>query len=194
MAARPARRRVADGTQRPAGPRARTRGRPAPERSRTAPFLVRVAVPDDLESITRLRVALLRAEAGNPVFAQAHRLAVSRARALTRAQLQRPREAFFLATCGGAPVGVLRCRASRATPLVRQERFGAVTTAYVVPSQRRRGVLRALLAAADAWCRDRGLSGMRLHCGLENAVGLRAWNALGFTGTELLLVRPVPVR
>ncbi|HEX9563843.1 MAG TPA: GNAT family N-acetyltransferase [Gemmatimonadaceae bacterium] len=153
---------------------------------------VRPAGLDDLEVIARLRVALLREEAGNPLFARAHPRALARARRLTRAQLARDHEVIFLAWHRSAPVGVLRCRENRTTPLVPNDRGAVVTTAYVLSGHRRRGVLRALLGAADTWCRQRGLSGMRLRCGLANTGGQRAWRALGFTPAELLLVRPVP--
>lgn len=169
------------------------KGKAVPRGGRGEPSGVRVrlAGPGDVEAIARLRVALHRAEAGNPLFTAAHPRALERSRALTRAQLQRPGEAFFLAVSGDAPVGVLRCREARGTPLARASRFAAVTTAYVVPAHRRRGVLRILLAAADAWCRERDLPSMRLRCGLGNAGGLRAWSALGFAGAELLLVRTI---
>jgi len=60
-----------------------------------------------------------------------------------------------------------------------------------VPDERRKGVLRALLAAAETWCRRHGLAGMRLHCSLENAAARQAWEALGFQPAELLFLRVV---
>ena len=116
----------------------------------------------DLEAVTALRLALLREESGNPLFAHPHPDASARALRLTR------------------------------TPLVTGSRQAIVTTAYVIPGARRGGVLRALLAAADRWCRQRRLSGMRLHCGLANAAGRQAWESLGFGAAELLYVRSIP--
>jgi aminoglycoside 6'-N-acetyltransferase I len=59
---------------------------------------------------------------------------------------------------------------------------------YVIPAARRRGVLRALLAAAAAWCKSRGLTEMRLHNPADSDVANAAWEALGFTIVEHLRV------
>jgi GNAT superfamily N-acetyltransferase len=62
---------------------------------------------------------------------------------------------------------------------------------YVLPSQRRRGVLSALVAAAERWCAEQGITEMRLHVGVDNDVGNAAWQALGFEPAELLRVRSI---
>ena len=80
----------------------------------------------------------------------------------------------------------------RRTPLVTEARQAVVTTAYVIPSERRGGVMRALLAGADRWCRKHRLAGMRLQCALSNETGRKAWEALGFEPAEVLYVRDVP--
>jgi GNAT superfamily N-acetyltransferase len=139
-----------------------------------------------------MRVALLREESGNPIFAGPDPRALSRARRLTRDQLARSDQVMLVAARGGRLVGLLRCSERRSASLVRDRQYGLVSAAYVARSHRRNGVLRALLGAADAWCRARGLAGMRLRCSLGNTTGRRAWQALGFTPAELLLVRAVP--
>ena len=55
---------------------------------------------------------------------------------------------------------------------------------YVSPAQRKQGVLRALLAAAEQWCEDRGIGEMRLHNATSSAAAAGAWNALGFEVVE----------
>ena len=154
--------------------------------------MVRQATLDDVAAVAALRVDLLREEAHNPFFADPHPDATRRALRLTRAQLANPAQVFFVAVRGPDLIGLLRCRVVRRTPLVAGTRQAMVTTAYVVPAERRRGVLRALLDAADRWCRRRRLSGMRLQCALSNAVGRDAWEALGFKPAELLYLRAVP--
>lgn len=153
---------------------------------------VRRATPADLEQVAAMRLALLREEAGNPLFAHPHPAARARALRLTRRQLATPGQAFFVAARGHRLVGMLRCRAMRRTPLVVDSRQAVVTTAYVVPSARRHGVLRALVAAVDEWCRTLGLAGMRLQCALGNAGGRSAWESLGFVPAELLYLRGIP--
>jgi GNAT superfamily N-acetyltransferase len=146
----------------------------------------------DLEAITELRLQLLREELSNPLFARPHRDAPRRALRLTRSQLATPGQVFLVATRGETVVGVLRCRAVTRTPMVEAARQAVVTTAYVVPAERRKGVLRALVRAADRWCAHHSLTGMRLQCGLANEAGRAAWEKLGFIAAEVLYVRDVP--
>lgn len=151
---------------------------------------VRQAGIADLDAIAALRVALLREERSNPLFTRPHPDAAGRALRLTRTQLGTPGQAFFVATRRDAVVGILRCRVARRTPLVADARQGVVTTAYVVPAERRRGVLRALVQAAERWCRRHRLSGMRLQCAVDNEGARRAWESMGFQPAELLYLRP----
>jgi GNAT superfamily N-acetyltransferase len=155
-------------------------------------LLVRRATTRDLESIVALRLALLREESRNPLFANPHPDAGRRARRLTREELDAPGQVLLVAIRDTDVVGMLRCRAVRRTPLIADARQAVVTTVYVVPSQRRNGVLRALLHAADRWCRRHRLAGMRLQCAVTNDVGRKAWESLGFRPAELLYLRGVP--
>jgi GNAT superfamily N-acetyltransferase len=45
-------------------------------------------------------------------------------------------------------------------------------------------VLRALVAAAEAWCDERGLTEMRLHSSTSSAAAVDAWDSLGFEVVE----------
>jgi GNAT superfamily N-acetyltransferase len=162
------------------------------QRQAPADVLVRRATIRDLTSVAALRLSLLREEADNALFARPHPDAARRALRLTRRQLATPGQVFLVATRNNEIVGVLRCRAVRRTPLVTGARQAVVTTAYVVPKARHSGVLLALVRAAERWCRQRRLSGMRLHCGLNNGVGQKAWQALGFRPAELLYLRGLP--
>jgi ribosomal protein S18 acetylase RimI-like enzyme len=155
-------------------------------------MVVRRATIDDLPQLAALRVALLREEERNPFFADPHPDADSRAVTLTRSDLAMPGSVFFVAVRGESMVGMLRCRAVRRSPLVAESRQAAVTTVYVVPEQRRSGVLRALLAAADSWCEQQRLRGMRLQCALTNDAGRKAWESLGFSAAEIVYIRSIP--
>jgi GNAT superfamily N-acetyltransferase len=154
--------------------------------------VVRPATPDDLTEIATMRLALLQEEAENPFFANPHPDSARRTLRLTETELAVPDQVFFLATRGRRAVGMLRCRAVQRTPLVAEARQAVVTTAYVVPTERRKGVLRALLAACDRWCRTNHLPAMRLQCSLTNDVGQRTWESLGFQPAEVVYLRDVP--
>lgn len=147
---------------------------------------VRQATLADAAALTVLRLALLREERRNPLFAQPHPAAAARARQLTETQLKHEREIVLMAYREARLVGMLRCVEARGSPLVRRSRHAVLTTAYVRPGQRRRGVLRALVSAAEQWCRAGGLSEMRLHCALTNVPGTAAWRSLGFDPVEVL--------
>lgn len=157
-------------------------------------LLIREAGPKDLPAIVALRMALLREHAHNTIYSRLRPDADSRAEKLFAAQLRSPNEVIFLADMGGETVGVLRCIQSIGSPLLDPAQYGYVSSVYVVPRARERGVLRALLAAADRWCADRGLDEMRLHNAADNPLANAAWEALGFEVVEHLRVRKLASR
>ncbi len=149
---------------------------------------VRPATPADLDAIVELRLALLREYGHHVVYGRLHPDVEARAPRLCERQLASPRDAFFLAESDGHAVGLLRCTESDASPLLLVERFAYLSSGYVRPAHRRRGVLRALLGAADAWCRDRGITDLRLH-NVPGGGAAAAWTALGFDVAEEVRVR-----
>ena len=173
------------------GPRGDT---PLPHSESRIPLTVRPATPDDLGVVVRLRLALLREHAGNPVYRRLRADAEERARGLFGAQLRSSDETVFLAERAGAPVGILRCVDTLGSPLLHPARYGYVSSVYVVPEARRTGVLTALLRAAAGWCAERGLTEMRLHNAAENAAANAAWQALGFDVVEHVRRRPLRPR
>jgi aminoglycoside 6'-N-acetyltransferase I len=55
---------------------------------------------------------------------------------------------------------------------------------YVEPEHRRRGIGRALVAAAEAWARSRGCTEMASDAQIENLGSLQAHEALGFEAVD----------
>ena len=158
-------------------------------RSASPGVLVREAGVGDVEPIVRLRHALAREEARTGSAARPDAGAPDRLRALTERQLADPDGVIFLALAGAREVGILRCAdGGRDTPA---GRTALVTTAFVAVSHRRRGVLRALMARAEAWSRERGARWLRLRVGAGNGPGQAAWSSLGFTPQAVLMRRPV---
>ena len=155
---------------------------------------VRRAGASDLHAILGLRMALLREHAHNAIYGRLRPDAESRAARLFAAQLQSPNEVVFLAETGREAVGVLRCIHSSGSPLLDPAQYAYVSSVYVVPKARERGVLRSLLAAADDWCKERGLDEMRLHNAADNPLANAAWEALGFEVVEHLRVRSLRQR
>ena len=170
-------------------------GAPAPRSlsraasSADARAVVRRATLDDLPSIVALRMALLREHAHNPIYGRLRPDADARARKLFAAQLASPNEVIFLADVAGECAGILRCIQSSGSPLLDPAQYAYISSVYVIPKARERGVLRTLLSAADAWCAERGLDEMRLHNAADNPLANAAWEALGFEVVEHLRVR-----
>ena len=147
-------------------------------------FVVRRARLDDLQSIVELRLALLREYHDHPLYSQLRPDAPARAYDLFRAQLTSPAEAMFIAERDHATIGVLRAVETGGSALLLPERYCYVSSVYVRPNDRRHGVLRALLAAAEIWCAERGLNEMRLHSSTSSPVAVDTWDALGFEIVE----------
>ncbi len=161
---------------------------------RAARIIVRHAEAADLDAVVAMRRALIEASRGNPAYRRLRRDYAAAARPVFAAQLADERCLTLLATLEGAPVGLLRCALSAPNPLHQPPRHAYVVSVFVTPQQRRRGVLTALLRAADTWCRANKVDEMRLHVGVENRAGNAAWQALGFEPAEILRVRRIPRR
>jgi len=164
----------------------RSEPRPAPR----AP-VVRVATIQDLDTVVALRIALLREHAGNAVYGRLRADAPQRARRLFASQLDAENEVTFLALRGGRAIGILRCIDATGSPLLHPARYAYVASVYVVPAERRGGVLHALMEEAESWSRARGLHEMRLHNAADNSLASVTWDALGFEVVEVLRVRAI---
>ena len=145
---------------------------------------VRRANAEDLGTVVALRLALLREYPDHPIYGRLRPDAETRARALFAAQLEADNEVVFIAESSGIAVGLLRCVETVSSPLLLPERYCYVSSAYVKPEWRRRGVLQALIARARDWCAHRGLVEMRLHNVGSRASAAGAWDALGFEVVE----------
>jgi len=150
---------------------------------------VRQATLADLDVVVELRIALLREHGNNPVYSRLRADAASRARPLFSQQLQSTDEAIYLAERDGRALGILRCVDAVGSPLLYPARYAYVSSVYVVPSARRAGVLRALMASAVRWSESRGLREIRLHNASDNPLANAAWQALGFEVVEQLRVK-----
>jgi GNAT superfamily N-acetyltransferase len=145
---------------------------------------VRPARLDDLNDIVELRLALLREYSDAPMYERLRPDAESRARELFSSQLLAVNETILLALRRGRSVGILRCVDTVGSPLVYPDRYCYVSSVYVRPAERRNGVLRALVAAAERWCAERGIGEMRLHNSLSSPIAGEVWDAFGFEVVE----------
>ena len=152
---------------------------------------VRQAQLDDLSAIVELRLALLREYHDHPLYGNLRPDVEARAYEVFKAQLSAPHDTIFVAEVERRIVGVMRCVDTPSSPLFFPERYCYVSSVYVRPAERRKGVLRALLGAADRWCEEHGLGEMRLHNAATAAIAEQAWSALGFEIVEHVRRRPL---
>ena len=150
---------------------------------------VRQASVRDLDAVMELRLALLREHPDHPIYGRLRTDVTTRARDLFATQLRSTSETILLADRERVVAGILRCVESIGSPLLDPARYAYVSSVYVRPESRRRGVLRALLRAADMWSRARGLDEMRLHNVAGSVTAEGAWSALGFAVVEQVRVR-----
>ena len=150
----------------------------------TQELSVRRARVDDLDTVVELRLALLREYGDHPLYGNLRPDARDRAYELYRTQLTSPHETIFVAELEQRIVGLMRCVDMPSSPLLFPERYCYVSSVYVRPTVRRKGVLRALLAAADQWCEQEGIDEMRLHNSASALAAEKAWSALGFDLVE----------
>ena len=150
---------------------------------------VRQATVRDLDAVMELRLALLREYPEHPVYGRLRTDVGQRARELFATQLRSPSETIFLAEHESVIAGILRIVESTGSPLLDPARYAYVSSVYVRPEARRRGVLRAMLRSADGWSRARGLTQMRLHNVVGSASAEGAWASLGFEVVEQVRLR-----
>jgi GNAT superfamily N-acetyltransferase len=153
---------------------------------------VREATLRDLDTVMQLRLSLLREHPNHPIYGRLKSDVTARAKELFGTQLRSNMESIFLAEYDKEIAGILRCVESIGSPLLEPARYAYVSSVYVRPEARRRGVLRAMLGAAERWARGRGLDQMRLHNVAGSTSAEPAWDALGFEVVEQVRVRNVP--
>lgn len=149
---------------------------------------VRRATPMDLDAVVALRLALLREYRDHPVYGGLRNNPEQLARAVFSAQLHSPLECMFLAESDNEAVGILRCVEMHASPLLVPDRYCYISSVYVRPDHRRRGILRAMFAGARTWCAEHGLTEMRLHSVGTRESAAAAWDSFGFEVVEQVRV------
>ncbi|HMC57159.1 MAG TPA: GNAT family N-acetyltransferase [Gemmatimonadaceae bacterium] len=158
------------------------RGRPADDAD---DITVRRATASDLDVVVSLRIALLREYREHPIYGRLRPDAESRARPIFASQLDSDREAIFMAEDARHDVvGMLRCVESVSSPLLVPDRYCYLSSVYVRPDFRRRGVLRLLFERAQHWCREHGLAEIRLHNVGTRSTSAAVWDAFGFEVVE----------
>jgi ribosomal protein S18 acetylase RimI-like enzyme len=141
---------------------------------------IRRASIRDLDQLTALWRAINAHHSHlDPLFTERSE-AAAEARELVRAQLADADMAFFVSERAGELVGFCAVRIDRAPPILVEVERAQITDLYVVETLRRRGIARALVAAALEWVRARRVARVEVRVVSGNREGQAFWRALGF--------------
>ena len=139
---------------------------------------VRPARPDDVETWLELRCALW------PDGSEAeHAGDIDRFFARTSRD---PAAVLLAEDAAGQVLGFAELSIRPCAEGCRTHRVGYLEGWYVVPEGRRRGVGRALVAAAEEWARARGCTEFASDTQRDNAISVAAHLALGFSDAGLV--------
>jgi GNAT superfamily N-acetyltransferase len=141
---------------------------------------IRRASLRDLDQLTALWRAINAHHSHlDPLFTERSE-AAAEARELVRAQLADDDMAFFVCERAGELVGFCAARIDRAPPILVEVERAQITDLYVVETLRRRGIARALVAAALDWVRARRVARIEVRVVSGNREGQAFWRSLGF--------------
>jgi GNAT superfamily N-acetyltransferase len=145
----------------------------------------------ELADVTALWLALTRHhEALDPAFALRPG-AEAEVRRLLEAHLGDPATAIFLADDAAPPDGFAIAHLSRAPPIHPETCRAEITDLFVAPAARRRGLGRALVAAATRWAKGRGAERLEARVVAGNDLGQAFWRSVGFASCVDVLQRRV---
>ena len=136
------------------------------------------ATPEDSGSWRRMREALWPEDGESYHASEVGKYFAGR--------LREPLEVLLACDDAGTPLGFAELNIRAYAEDCLTDNVGYLEGWYVVPEARRRGVGRALIAAAEEWARRQGCTEFASDALLDNDVSARAHRALGFTETVQL--------
>ena len=141
-------------------------------------FSVRPVTPADASAWLRMRCDLW--PDGPELY---HRAEIER---FFKGELREPLAVLIAVEASGGPLGFVELSIRPYAEDCETDRVAYLEGWYVVPGARRRGVGRALVAAAEDWGRSQGCSEFGSDALLDNDISAAAHKALGFQETVQL--------
>jgi GNAT superfamily N-acetyltransferase len=89
-----------------------------------------------------------------------------------------PERLVLIARFGDDAIGYMAARLNHSNST--DEVVGFIDDAYVRPMARRFGVGEAMLERAESWCRERGVTTVRLNVLAANEIGMSFWRKSGY--------------
>jgi ribosomal protein S18 acetylase RimI-like enzyme len=106
-----------------------------------------------------------------------------------RAALDDPDAALVVAEDDGRVVGMAAGHVHRASSFS-DDLAVEISSVYVAPTHRRRGIARALTAEVARFARDRGVARLTLRTFAQNEEAVEAWRRMGFETRSLQMTAP----
>jgi GNAT superfamily N-acetyltransferase len=150
---------------------------------------VRPARVQDLDRVAALWAELSRYHAGFDARHQLRAGAEPEIRRLVEAELRDRDALVLLAGSDGDCSGLCMARIQRAPPIHRETLRAEIGELFVREPARRRGIGRALVAAALAWAREQGVVRVVVRVSAANATGQAFWRGIGFADSMDVLER-----
>ena len=156
-------------------------------------LLIRPATEDDYEGVNAVfadelahHVALLpdRFQPVDPVMPHSWFLDV----------LAHPNKMLIVAEADGRPVGQILIidSVSMDDPIYRPRRYLAVDELAVLTEYRRQGIGQRLMAAAEKWAAERGITRIELNVWQANEQAIAFYDRLGYRTIRRTMVRDLP--
>ncbi len=144
--------------------------------SAVGPLTIRQATPADLDALERFQQGIIAVERRyDPLLRDRDVRYYDIA-----AMLADPAVCLLLAETDGVPVGCAFARIDVPKPWLRHAREAYMGLMFVEPAWRGQGVNTQLLTALKAWCREQGVSELRLDVYADNTSAVRAYRKAGF--------------
>ena len=142
---------------------------------------VRIAAPDDLDTVYRIAASGNAFHARAPIFTPyLEPNTEAEVRASYRNALADEGQALFLGYAEGAAAGLLWVEPPKGSPLFTPDDACYIGDTAVLPGARHAGLGTAILQRALAWARERGYRHATLHYVPANPVSSEFWRRNGF--------------
>lgn len=142
--------------------------------------LIRNATRTDLQRLTQLWIEIAEHHAALDAFFTLRPDAAPAIERVLASQLADPDAAVFVWEEDARVLGFCSVQIDRAPPILEETRRAEICDLGVDVGARRRGVGRALVAAAVGWVEARGVARIEIRVATHNREGQAFWRDLGF--------------
>lgn len=155
-------------------------GKVFPDEDHPTAMVVREATVDDLDALVGLQADYLRFHADLDWHFASDDQPSDLWRDYATQVIASPTSTILVATSEPVVIGYLMLQVVERPPVDAEQRVGRIGDAYVILDHRQQGTLRAMVEVAYAWFRERDILTIEHPVAAANAVGIKAWQGLGY--------------